>query len=374
MGSRYVSPVSVLLVVLLGFAFGASGAQESASNRPLGYERLGRLDFPALKLELEQAGWPAVHVQAFLNAEIQLRLCPPPALTAKDFRPFEFWRTGPDAEPLAHLNTPERRAAQARREEEARNAFDALFPTEEQSGDKLLLAWEECRRWGDLPEEKRNAVIALLKQSEVAKDELLGSRGGMLMPDEHRQLWNIVESARADIAKLLTTDELLDYDLRNSATANRMRAELDNFQPTRDEFLHIFHARHAVELAFEHKSLAYADPEVARQRDEAAAAANQTIARLLGPQRYDDYLLSLQPACQTLQFDGRFARSDAPTIRGLYRALLATRNELRLAESLPEREKATRVAELKRILHGQFRRVLDEEGTRRYLQEQELWP
>lgn len=376
MGSRFVSSPSVFLAVLTGFACGVSAAsgQENPSARALAYERLGHLDFAALKLELERAGWPAVHVQAFLNAEIQHRLCPPPRLTAEDFRPFEFWRTGPDAEPLAHLNTPERRAERTRREEAARVEFDALFPPEEQNADKLLLAWEDRRRWGDLPAEKRRAVAALLAQAEKQKDELLGSRGGMLTPDEHRRLWAFAEQARAGVAGLLTAGELLDFDLRNSATANRMRAELDNFQPTRDEFIGIFRARHAIELAFDHKSIGHADPDVARRREEAETEAAVSIARLLGPERYEDYRLSLQPACQTLQFDGRFARSDAPTIRRLYRSLLATRAALRESESLPEAEKTIRAAELKRNLHEQFRLVLDEEGTRRYLQEQSLWP
>jgi hypothetical protein len=373
---RFVPPLSVFLAVLPGFACDVSAAtgQENPSARALAYEGLGRLDFAALKLELERAGWPAVHVQAFLNAEIQHRLCPPPRLAAEDFRLFEFWRTGPDAEPLAHLNTAERRAERTRREDAARIEFDTLLPPEEQNADKLLLAWEDRRRWGDLPAERRRAVAALLAQAEKEKDELLGSRGGMLTPDEHRRLWNISEQARAGIAGLLSDGELLDFDLRNSATANRMRSELDNFQPTREEFLGIFRVRHAIELAFDHKSLGHADPEVARQRADAEAEAARSIASLLGPERYDDYRLSLQPACQTLQFDGRFARSDAPAIRRLYRSLLATRAALRESDSLPEAEKTTRAAELKRNLHDQFRLVLDEEGTRRYLQEQSLWP
>lgn len=344
-----------------------------AAGATTAYDSLTRLDFPALKLELERAGWPATHVQAFLNAEIQRRLNPPEELTAADFRPFEFWRTGPDAEPLAHLNTPDRQAGRARREEAARVQFDALFPPSEQSADKLLLAWEDRRRWGDLPEEKRRAVTDLLSRAEKERDELLASRGGMLTPDEHRRLWELAGQTRAELARLLTPEELLDYDLKNSATANRMRAELDNFQPTRDEFLGIFRLRHDLELNFD-QGFPSPDPDLERQRAEAVTAADEAIARLLGPERYDDYRLSLEPACQTLQFDGRFARSDAATVRRLYRTLLATRTGLRETEGLPEAEKAARATELKQGLHEQFRLVLDEEGTRRYLQEQELWP
>ena len=367
MFSRYV-PI-VLFPALLAFA----GRDARAAGEASSFEALARLDFPALKQELERAGWPAVHVQAFLNAEIQRRICPPDAPKPEDFRPFEFWRTGPDAEPLAHLNTPERQAARARREEEARLRFDSLFPPSEQSADKLMLAWEEQRRWGAVPEEKRPAVAAILTNAEKRRSELWNSRGGMLTEEERAQAREFSERARAELAKLLTPEELLDYDLRNSATANRMRAELDNFQPTRDEFLAIFRLRHGLELAFDHEAPGH-DEEVERRRAGFAAAVDQAIAKLLGPERYDDYRLSLQPACQTLQFDGRFARSDATTVRRLYRSLLAARAGLRDVERQPEVERSVRAAELKRGLYEQFRLVLDEEGARRYLQEQELWP
>ena len=347
-------------------------AAEAAVSAPA-YDRLERLDFAALKLELERAGWPATHVQAFLNAEVQRRLNPPPELAAADFRPFEFWHTGPDAEPLAHLNTPERQAERARREEAARVCFDSLFLPVEQSADKLLLAWEDRRRWGDLPEEKRKAVTALLSRSGARRDAFLNSRGGMVTPDERRQLRELAEAVRGELARLLTPEELLDYDLRNSATADRMRSELDNFQPTREEFLGIFRLRHPLELAFD-QGVPGHDEELERQRAEATAVTDHAIAALLGAERYDDYRLSLQPACQTLQFDGRFARSDAATVRRLYRALLATQAGLREAGALSGAEGVSRTAELKQGLHGQFRLVLDEEGTRRYLQEQGLWP
>lgn len=363
-----------LLAFLALLAFPAPGGGLVAADGPApAFDELTRLDFSALKRELERAGWPAVHVQAFLNAEIQRRICPPDALTAADFRPFEFWRTGPDAEPLAHLNTPERQAARARREEEARTTFDTLFPPTEQDADRLLLAWEERRRWGDLPEEKRQVVATVLANAEKQRSALLNSRGGMLTADERKQVRAFANQARAELAALLTAEELLDHDLRNSATANRMRAELDNFQPTQNEFLAIFRLRHELELAFDQGAPGH-DEELEQRRAEAAAATDQAIAKLLGPERYDDYRLSLQPACQTLQFDGRHARADAVDVRRLYRELLAAQAGLRATETLPEPERLARADELKQALHRSFRLVLDEEGARRYLQEQELWP
>lgn len=359
-------PLSFVLLFLPLFV-------NAADTSAPAFDQLAALDFPALKTALEKAGWPAPHVQAFLNIETQRRLNPPEIAKAADFRPFEFWRTGPDAEPLSHLNTPERTAARTRREEAARLQYDALFPpSAAPEEDQLMQAWNEQRRWGKLSSEKREAVAALLAHAEKGRDTLLQSRGGMLNLDEHRQLWKSAEQTRAEIAKLLTPAELLDYDLKNSSTANRMRSELDNFQPTQEEFLALFSLRHPLEIQFAHK-IQGVHAETDRQRTEAETAVEKEIARLLGPARYDDYLLSLQPACQTLQFDGRYARADAPSIRRLYRSLLAAQKDIqKLDTSKPEY--SARREKLKAELHREFCTVLDEEGARRYLQEQGLWP
>jgi hypothetical protein len=337
------------------------------------YHALSALDFPALKAALEKAGWPAEHVQSFLNVEIQRRLNPPDIAKASDFRPFEFWRTGPDAEPLSNLNTSEHQAARSRREEAARVQFDSLFPPTDPEDSKLLLAWNEQRQWGKLPVEKRQTVTELLAHATKERDAFMHSRGGMLSADEHRQLWKQAKATRAELAHLFTPEELLDYDLRNSATANNMRSELDNFQPSKKEFLAIFKLKHPHELDFGHKMVGL-DPEVDHQRTEAEAKVEKAIAQLLGPERYDDDCISRQPACQTLQFDGRYAHVDAATVRRLYRSLVSAQVRLLKLNILPDAEKKPAQEKIKDDLYREFRLVLDEQGTRRYLQEQSLWP
>lgn len=368
--------LSVLLSLILIALSDVSGrANEPIRSTPLSsieFTQISTFDLTALKSALEKAGWPKSHVQALLNVEIQCRYRTDFTPTFEDMRTFEFWRTGPDALPLAHLDTPERRKEMAEREAKAREAYESLFPVvEDESGP--LTKWEEQRRWGNLPQDKRNAVEKILKDAEQFRDKFLKDRGRMLTRDEWEILWTANREARNQLAKALIADELLDYDLRNSNTAAQMRGELDSFEPTRDEFLGIFRLRHPLELDFEDKPKDLY-PEIEAQRTAAEKLSTQKIAALLGPERFDDYQLSLDRGCQLLRFDGRYARITAATVRTLYRAFLATQAKLKEAEALPAVEKERRTTELKASLFAQFRRSLDEEGTRRYLQEQGLWP
>jgi hypothetical protein len=368
-----------LLAAAVLAAIGAAAATPSlrAQKSPTvpAYASLASLPFADLKTALEQAGWPAAHVQAVLGAEIQHRLNPTPVITASDLRPFEFWRTGPDAQPIPPAPTRERSEEQSRREDAVRQAFDTLFPASAAAPESdALLAWEDRRRWGNLPAEKRAAVSRVLDRAERERRALFDQRGGMLTRSEWDTAWKIADDARTELAGLLTPEELLDFDLRNSVTAERMRSELDNFQPSRAEFITIFQLRHPLELAFGHKPPGI-DASLGRARTDAESAVEKQLASALGANRYGDYCLSLQPACQTLQFDGRFARADAAAIRKLYRSLLATKTRLaHLASADPTDANATEAAKCKDALYREFRTVLDEEGTRRYLQEQSLWP
>ncbi len=338
----------------------------------LAFPRLAATDLHSLKTLLEKAGWPDSHVRAVLNVEVQRRLNPDPVLRPEDLKPFHFWHTGPDAMPVATINTPDERKARAAREQLAAAKYEELFPhVETETG--LLDRWEEQRRWGDLSAEKRAAVSALLDRAAKTRDDFLESRGRMLTRTEWETLWSANRDTRRQLAALLTPAELLDYDLRNSNTAAQMRNELDAFAPTRDEFLALFHARHPLELDFEDKP-AGLDSAIDAARADAEKATQEKIAAALGDARFDDYRLSLDPACQTLRFDGRYARTDAATVRRLYRSFLKTKAALGNLDTLPASERDSAASALKAALFREFRTVLDEEGTRRYLQEQSLWP
>ncbi len=361
-----------LAAAIANFAAPATPVATELAPEAIRFERIAATDLATLKAVLERAGWPETHIQFLLNAEIQRRINPEFVPKFEDMRTFEFWRTGPDALPLAHLDTPEQRKAIAEREGKARAAFEALFPTQEEESGPLT-QWANQRRWGGLSQEKRTTVEKILRAAELHRDQFLKERGRMLTRAEWETLWTANRETRHQLAQTLSPEELLDYDLRNSNTAAQMRGELDSFAPTREEFLAIFHVRHRLELDFEDKPKDY-DPALDAQREAAEKACTPQIAALLGPERFDDYQLSLDQGCQLLRFDGRHARISAAAVRTLYRTFLATKAKLKEAETLPETEKQRRTAELKADLFSQFRRSLDEEGTRRYLQEQGLWP
>jgi hypothetical protein len=163
-----------------------------------------------------------------------------------------------------------------------------------------------------LPAEKRDAVQNLQENYWQQYDALRNKYGTARTPEYTAEARQLQDSFRQELAKVLTPQELEDYDLRTSPTAKQLGSSLATyFRPSEDEFRQIFRARRTYEEALEKLSAtqtprtappadpaeraAYAQQRAAeRQAIEQARAAAQTqmndqLKTALGDSRYTDY-------------------------------------------------------------------------------------
>jgi hypothetical protein len=335
----------------------------------IAFERIAALEPSALKQTLEKAGWPRDAVLVLVQSEIQRRLDPPFVPQASELRQFEFWRTGPDAEALPDLDNPERAAELERRAKRVLETIESLFPATEELP-TALTKWEEDRRWGSVPPAKRGEIAAILAglDSAILTAAELPEEEGLI------RMWQLRRDARKQIAARLTAGELADFDLRNSITADQMRNELDNFQPSREEFLAIFRLRHPLELDFPQQPDGL-DTPVAAGRKEAVAEAERKIETALGRSRYEDYVLSCSRDGRALQILARRERvADAATVRRLVRQVQETRRQLATLGNVETEPGATKAAKLLQELSEKLCAALGETTAKRYLMEIDLAP
>ena len=162
-----------------------------------------------------------------------------------------------------------------------------------------------------LPAEKRDAVQFLQEDYWKKSDALKEMHEKKKTPEfvaEYRQL---NDSLRQELAKLLTPQELEDYDIRTSATAKQLGAALATyFRPSESEFRQIYRAKTEYEDAIQQLSaltaspagpVEGADPKVLAQqraaerqaleqaRASAQARLDEQIKSALGDERYSEY-------------------------------------------------------------------------------------
>lgn len=238
-----------------------------------------------------------------------------------------------------------------------------------------------------LPEGKRDAVQVLQEtywqQSDALKAKYEKKRTTEFVA-EHRQL---EDSLRQDLAKVLTPQELEDYDIRTSSTAKSLSSKLATyFRPTEDEFRQIFRAQRQYEQAVERLS----DPQIpgavpenapenpvdkqalAQQRaaerkavEEARSAAqaqlNEQLKSSLGEERYTEYQRSQDRTYDLLARLGlRY---------GLPQEKVLEAYELQKSfkpQPVPGANSAANRAELQRQLNEQLTAILGEQAVRGY--------
>jgi hypothetical protein len=158
-------------------------------------------------------------------------------------------------------------------------------PTKERNKELGFLDyWEQ--RLSFLPEEKRTQAREVQESFQELKQEIY--RDAIYDADDWRKLRKIETDEMAKLATILTPEELEQYQLRNSHTADQLRSDLEGFEPTEDEFKEIFHLREARadELI---SSNDQDDKETQETRKKATEEINAQVKAQLGDARFAEY-------------------------------------------------------------------------------------
>ncbi len=183
-------------------------------------------------------------------------------------------------------------SAEARRERRAlhREMGDELKAA---MGDdfEFVLPFERSRRernFGNLPADKIAQIEAISADYQDLRSAVSEQTQGVTLPEDRAQLRLLEEEQRADLAAVLTPEELLEYDLRNSPAAMRTRSLLAYFDPSEEEVRALAQQRLAFDRQFGGNYLS--EEEQARKRTAEAGLLAQVRA-VLSPERFAEYEL-----------------------------------------------------------------------------------
>ncbi len=164
---------------------------------------------------------------------------------------------------------------------------------------RLLGPGKENTDWGwrdprlaFLPDAKRKDLQEIEQDYQDLLNEVQQDMQGFVLPSDSEKIRFLQEEKKRDLAALLTPQELADYDLRMSNTAQQLRWKMTRFDASEEEYRKIF----ALQKAFDdaRQTDAYGNPvrqgpEDWKQRQEAEKALTAQFKEALGPDRYADY-------------------------------------------------------------------------------------
>jgi hypothetical protein len=144
------------------------------------------------------------------------------------------------------------------------------------------------RQFGNIPKEKLNALQTINEDYQELTSEIHQSASGFMLPEDREKLAFLEKEKRADLEAILTPQELQDYELRSSQTANSLRWQLTAFTPSEQEFRSIFNLQREFDLEFSNRR-STTDEAANQLRATAETAMQEQIKASLGEARYAEY-------------------------------------------------------------------------------------
>lgn len=240
-----------------------------------------------LVARLRAEGFPPDMIHALIDVRLRARY----AAELRKFRPpadYAYWRGTFYSDDLSPEARAERRALERKIADERRLLLgaDADLATDYERASR-------ARDFGSIPAAKVEQLSAILKDYADIAAGVRDRAKRVTFPEDREQLALLEREKRADMMKLLTPEELADYDLRSSPSAATVRNRLRFFNPSEDEYRAITAAQLAFDERYGVTNLLSAEQQ--QRRTEAEAELTAQIKALLPSERFAEYAITTDP-------------------------------------------------------------------------------
>ncbi len=264
----------------------------SLLNRPLNWSALESTNYAIYIANLRSFGCPDETIEDIVLTDIAKLYAKRRAELRAQLPQPRYWQ----ADTWEDTSPPYQEVRRQLREldDEQRALVKELLGVDFQAEMTKYLGGEENQQtqYDFLPPAKRGQISDLLRKYDEMESDFYSRTRGLMLPQDEAELRKLQKQREDELASVLTADELLEYQLRNSATAQNLRAQLGEFNPTEAEFRKIFQLQKSFDDTFSQNpdlDDSASDDARARAQREARKALDDEIKSTLGETRYAQY-------------------------------------------------------------------------------------
>jgi hypothetical protein len=259
-------------------------------------------DFPTLIARLRAAGFPPNVIRDILRTQVSARYNPRLTALLEPDPNVPYWRAPPsffgDAKRQEAINQIQRERAKALRE---------LLADESLATGDVTAA--QRRQFGNLSPGKIDALQRIEDDYTEMMSQVRAGMQGVTLPEDREKLALLAREKQADLAAVLSPEELADYTMRTSGITSLLRNRLDAFNPSESEFRAIFQTQQALNEKFppNYSGGIISGSGDMQQRQDAQRELDAQLRATLGEARYAEYSRSTSNEFQQLS---RLAQRD----------------------------------------------------------------
>ncbi len=263
----------------------AKPAKQIEAAKRDAWASLQTTDLRDLVARLRAAGFPADIIRAIVAAEIDAQMRPRFKALAERFGGKEFWKTDRTSV-LGGANKLSEEISALYRE---RSKLQKSVLGDEAFADGGDVSASLRRRFGDLPQAKIELVKQIEEDYSEMTQQIRSAMQGITLPEDREKLALLQREKHADLAAILSPQELENYDMRTSNVTNRIRAALTIMDASESEFRTIYKTLEPFKDTLYPTYVGSGPPTDYEKRQEAQAQAAEQLKAALGDARYAEY-------------------------------------------------------------------------------------
>ena len=341
------------------------------------WRQLESTDYKQYMTNLRAIGCPEDTIRDIIRADVgklyasRLQTLNTPA-TAKDSKSWQKDPNAADNEEVQKRNKD--RQALVKEQQDLLSELLGIEPEKEQKKPARSTDYYDTR-YSFLPEEKRQAFRELTQKYSELEQSVYRNARDVILPQDEAELRRIRDLKKADLAQLLTPQEMEDVSLRDSQTATQMRHELGDFNMSEQDFREIFRIRQGFDEEF-NRNADPDDKEFGKRREQAQKQTDAQIKAVLGDQRYAEYQMYKDYEFQNLNRIAKrleIPKENVLAVYGLKQTVEAQANQIRSDGKLPYQDRQDVMKTLRAEAERQATQALGENGYKAYMRQGGYW-
>jgi hypothetical protein len=323
------------------------------AGRPLSWRALESTNYVQYIENLRAFGCPEETIRDIIITDVAKLYTSRRAELRRQLQPYEFWRPTDSVGGYGDSLEFRRQVRELDRQQREliRELLDVDLRVEMA---RYTDDGDSERDYGFLTQDKQERVRALAEEYDEMEQDVYVRARGLLTDADLEELRQIQRQRRAELAAVLTPEELEEYELRHSETADNLRGVLGGFQPSEEEFRRIFRLQRTYDLQFDQRfdtrDRAAMEAQT-RAAYQAGEALNSELAKALGPERFAQYQRSQDTDYRALlQVTDRYNVSPdvASRVYNMKQAAEAIKAQVESNPNLSEEQRAQAIAGIAR--------------------------
>lgn len=230
------------------------------------------------------------------------------------------------------------------------------------------------RMYGKLDKEQRDKISEMTQKFQEEQSAIYAKADGYVDQDTQKELEALRKKHRGELASVLTPEQLEEYELRSSQTAQQMRWELSSFEPDEGEFRAIHNYKQAMDDLKPVRGEDDKPPTAEEQKAfrEKQKLLDESLANTLGTNRLAEYKLMSNYEYRNL-FDAGVPKETVMKIPDIKKETESAASKIRNDKSLTQEQKNEALKAIKAETTKALGEMLGDRRAKYYQQNGGWW-